>query len=244
VHIEAVFSASKVIMPTNAENHLIELLPRVAQRRLLALCEPVQLAWTQVLFEPGEVLRHVIFPVDSFVSLRVVIDGHRELEVGMVGREGMLGAHFALGVYAAPVRAVVLGPGAAWRINAAVFRRELQDGSALSLLLRHYLYVQCAQLCTGVACQHYHLIGARLARWLLMSQDRVHNNHFHVTHELMAGVLGVRRVGVTAAAVALQRGGAIQYHRGNLEVLDRGLLEQAACGCYVSDLAAYHQQLG
>ena len=231
-------------MPFSAENHLIEILPRAARKRLLALCEPVHFALAQVLFQPGEVLRYVFFPIDGFASLVTVIDNELELEIGMVGREGMLGAHVALGVFISPARALVLGPGSAWRVSAAAFKRELLNGSDLANVLFHYLYVLSAQQTAGAACQHYHLISARLARWLLMSQDRAHTSRFHVTHELLATLLGVRRVGITAAAGALQRDGAIRYHRGNVEVVSRELLELAACGCYVADGRTYANQIG
>jgi CRP-like cAMP-binding protein len=222
-----------------AQNHLLELLPRVERRRLMALGEPVQLKLSEVLCEPGEAMRHVWFPVDGFVSLVTLIADHPGLEVGMIGREGMLGAQLALGVKTSPLRAVVQGSGTAWRFEVGAFQAELDEDRALASLLLRYLYVRMAQLALAAACLRYHLIGPRLARWLLMSQDRAHGNQFHVTHEFLAYMLGVRRVGVTMAAGELQRAGLISYHRGEVTVLDRGGLERAACQCYHNDRRAY-----
>ena len=162
----------------------------------------------------------------------------------MVGREGMLGAQLALGVATAPLRALVQGAGTAWRIGAGAFRRELARSPALQRSLDRYLYVLMAQLAASAACLRFHLIGPRLARWLLMSQDRAQADSFRVTHEFLAYMLGVRRVGITAAAGGLQRSGLIDYHRGELTVLDRAGLEAAACDCYAADCKAYAATMG
>ena len=223
----------------SVENHLIERLPRAERERLLSICEPVELTLANVMYEPGQATRHVWFPTEGFVSLITLTEGSPGLEVGMVGREGLLGAHLALGVTRAPLRALVQGQGLAWRIGEAAFRAELARSAPLQRGLNRYLYVLMAQLAAATACLRFHQIGPRLARWLLMSQDRAHADHFHVTHEFLAYMLGVRRVGVTAAAGALQRTGLIEYHRGELKVLDRMGLERAACGCYAADRRTY-----
>ena len=225
-----------------AQNHLIERLPRKDRTRLLAVCEQVQLVLGEVLCEPGKATRHVWFPIDGFISMVAPIDAKPALEVGMVGREGMLGAQLALGVATVPLHALVQGAGSALRVGATAFRAELARSPALQRVLNRYLYVLMAQLTGSAACLRFHEIGPRLARWLLMSQDRAHAARFHVTHEFLAYMLGVRRVGVTAAASGLQRNGLIEYHRGEMAVLDRKGLEAAACDCYANDRQAYADQ--
>jgi CRP-like cAMP-binding protein len=227
-----------------AQNSLLERLPRKDRAALLAVGEEVKLVLGRVLCEPGKATRHVYFPVDAFISMIAPIDGKPALEVGMIGREGMLGAQLALGVATVPLHALVQGQGAAWRIGAAAFRAELARSTALQRLLKRYLYVLMAQLAGSAACLHFHEIGPRLARWLLMSHDRAHAEHFHVTHEFLAYMLGVRRVGITAAASAMQRSGLIEYHRGEMLVRDRAGLEGAACACYGNDQRAYADVLG
>lgn len=194
---------------------------------------------SQVLCEPGQAIRHVYFPVEGFVSLIAVVEHHPGLEVGMVGREGMLGAHLMLGVAAAPQKALVQGAGFAWRMGSAAFRRELALNAALRTHLQRYVHVLMCQLTASATCLRFHQIGPRLARWLLMSQDRAHADRFVVTHEFLALMLGVRRVGITLAAGGLQRAGLITYHRGELQVLDRRGLEAAACTCYAADRQTY-----
>ena len=226
-----------------AENHLIELLPLNARRQLLGLCEPVDLALSEVLYETGQRTRRVYFPIDSTISLVTPIDGKPALEVGMVGREGMIGAQVVLGVMNTPLHTVVQGGGKAWSVATVPFRRELARSSALQHCLDRYLCVLLSQFAVSAACLRYHLIGPRLARWLLMTHDRAQANHFHVTHEFLAYMLGVRRVGITAAAGALQRAGLIEYCRGELIVLNRRGLEAAACGCYEVDRKSYSEVL-
>jgi len=227
-----------------AQNHLIERLPRKDRAQLLALCDNVSLTLGQVLCEPGQSTRHVWFPVDGFISLVAPIDGKPALEVGMVGREGMLGVHVILGVATIPLHGLVQGSGSAWRIGTAAFRAQLSRSAPLRRLLDRYLYVLMTQLAGSAACLRFHEIGPRLARWLLMSQDRAHAENFHVTHEFLAYMLGVRRVGITMAASALQRSGLIRYHRGELTVVDRKGLEASACDCYGDDQRSYAQVLG
>jgi CRP-like cAMP-binding protein len=223
---------------------LIARLPQADRRRLLAASQLVELRMGEDLSELGSATRHVYFPTDSFISLLTRVDDHPGLEVGMVGQEGMLGVQVALGVARAPLRALVQGPGSAWRLSAAGFRRELAGCPALRRGLDRYLYVLMAQLANSASCLRFHLIGPRLARWLLMSHDRAHADSFRITHEFLAYMLGVRRVGITMAAGVLQGDGLIRYHRGELTVLDRPGLEVAACSCYASDRESYARVLG
>jgi CRP-like cAMP-binding protein len=236
------YHASERTLPT-VQNRLIDLLPRKDRSRLLALCDPVELVLSDVLCEPGKKTRHVYFPTEGFISLITTVNESPGLEVGMIGSEGMLGAQLVLGVETAPLRAVVQGAGTAWRISASEFRVELAQSVALQRGLGRYLYVLMAQLSTSAACLRFHEIGPRLARWLLMSQDRAHSESFRVTQEFLAYMLGVRRVGITAAAGDLQRRGLIKYTRGELTVVNRSGLEAAACGCYAADMQTYAKLL-
>lgn len=222
-----------------AGNHLMDLLSRRDKSRLLARCETVQLRVNDVIAEPGQVLSHVYFPVEGFISLVAVAAEGPALEVGMVGREGMLGLNWVLGVAHSPVRALVQGPGASWRLSSAAFCQALAASAALRAVLLRYAQVRLAQGATLVVCQRFHAIGPRLARWLLMTEDRAGEATFPVTQVFLASRLGVRRVGVTAAAGSLQKQGLIAYRRGILQVLDRPALLAASCSCYATDLRSY-----
>ncbi len=210
-------------MASTVENHLIEQLPQAARKRLLALCVPAPLVLASLLQEPGAAVRHVYFPLEGFVSILVPLPGHPPLGIGMIGREGMVGASLALGQTRATLRAQVQGEGAS------------RCSVALQGVMDRYIGARMNQLAAGVACQRFHTIEQRLGRWLLMSQDRAQADSFHVTHESLAAWLGVRRVGITGAAVSLQRAGVIRYHRGEVTVLDRPALMVRACSCYAAD---------
>lgn len=225
-------------------NALLQKLPRADRLRLLARCEPVELLLSEHQVELGTAMNHVLFPVTGFLSQVVEVPGHAGLEVGMVGREGLVGASLALGVSTAPVRSVVQGAGSAWRLGSVGFAREMQASEVLRSTVHRYLYVTLVQLGTASACRRFHALGPRLARWLLMSHDRAHADRFEVTHELLGLMLGVRREGVTVAAGELQASGTIHYHRGSMQVLDRPGLQARACSCYAADRAVYQQQLG
>ncbi len=226
-----------------AVNRLLEALPSTDLRRLLVECETVELAFAEVLYSAGDRLSHVYFPTSSFISLIMPIDNSSSLEVGLVGNEGMFGIPLALGVDVSPVRAVVQGAGSALRMGAASFCHELGASPALQREIDRYVFVHVSQLAQTAGCTRFHVVEARLARWLLMTQDRAHANTFHVTQEFLAFMLGVRRVGVTKAAGSLQERKLIRYSRGDITVLDRRGLKAASCGCYKADRASYDRTL-
>lgn len=223
------------------ENALIRQLPPAARQQLLDHCEPFELVLSAELSVRGKPLEHAHFPTEGFLSLVIDVDSHPALEVGMVGTEAMLGSELILGVAATPWRALVQGAGSSWRIGADELRVQIEAIPALKTLLQTCLLTRLHQQTLAAACQRYHLIAPRLARWLLMSQDRSRSETFHVTQEFMALMLGVRRVGVTEAASQFQGSGLIAYHRGELRVLNRSALEAQACSCYAADKDIYHR---
>lgn len=159
----------------------------------------------------------------------------------MVGNEGMVGIPLILGVNVSPLYSLVQGSGPAWRMTAALFSKEFERSGALQRDLKRYLYVLMSQLAQTAACTRFHVVEARLARWLLMTRDRAHSGEFHITQQFLAYMLGVRRVGVTKAATALQKHKLISYTRGDITILDNAGLEAAACGCYQTDKETYQR---
>ena len=214
------------------ENSLLAALPRKDRQRLLAGFEPVTLTFGEVLYESGQPIRHVYFPIDCLISLLTTVEGHGALEVGLVGYEGMIGVPLALGIDVSAVDAVVQGSGAGMRMKSASFRRELRQNRPLQRALHGYAHALMVQITQAAACNRFHAVEARLARWLLMTRDRLGTNHFHLTQELLGNMLGVLRVAVTNAAGALQRRKLISYSRGDINILDGNGLEAASCRCY------------
>jgi len=225
-------------------NHLLAALPSKDLEHFVARCESIDLILADVLCVPGDPIHHVYFPTNSFISLVAPIDGYAGLEVGMIGNEGMFGIGLMLEVDVAPLHALVQGAGHALRMSAKHFRRELEDSPALRRGLNRYVYVLISQLAQTAACTRFHVVEARLARWLAMTRDRAGSDEFHLTQEFLSHMLGVRRVGVTKAACSLQERKLISYSRGVIKVLDRTGLEAAACGCYLDDKRTYDRILG
>ncbi|MGB5131897.1 MAG: helix-turn-helix domain-containing protein [Steroidobacteraceae bacterium] len=213
-------------------NRLLAALPTQVYERLLNSLEPVTLTYGEVLHEQGERMQQVYFPSDCLVSLLTVVEGHRALEVGLVGREGMIGSRLALGITTSPVRALVQGTGTAVRLSAARFLNLFRQNPALQRTILRFADGLMTQVSQTAACNCFHVLEQRLARWLLMTRERMPTDEFRLTQSFLADMLGVRRVGVTTAAGALQRRKLIRYRRGNIKILDRRGLEAAACSCY------------
>jgi CRP-like cAMP-binding protein len=218
---------------------LLAALPNSDRRRVIASCDLVELDLADVLYAAWEPLGCIYFPTTSFISLTIPHGDSAAFEVGLVGREGMLGIALALDGELSPERAVVQGAGTALRLDAAGLKSELRRSAALRSEIDRYVHIRLSQLAQSVICAHFHLLESRLARRLLMTQDRAGANTFTATQEVLASKLGVRRVGVTKAASALQKRRLIHYSRGDITVLDRRGLLAASCRCYKVDRDSY-----
>ena len=226
--------------PSSANgNRLLAALPRHIRGQVEDASETVELRIGDELYAAGCRIRHVYFPTQGFVSLMIETDGRINLEVGLVGEEGMVGTPLVLGVEDSSLRAIVQGSGSALCLGSAAFVRLLEEHAPLRRILGRYVQVQLSQLAQTAACARFHVIDRRLARWLLMSHDRARTDSFDVTHAFLGYMLGVRREGVTQAAGLLQGRNLIQYTRGRITVLDRGGMERASCSCYEADRATY-----
>jgi CRP-like cAMP-binding protein len=213
-------------------NALLEEATSVRRSSLSPLLTPTLLTLGDVLHEAHESIRYVYFPVDCLVSLLLPQNHHRPLEVAMVGNEGMVGVPLALGMRTSLVQAVVQASGSAWRMNARAFHEQLSQRSPLRRHIDGYIHALIGQLTQSTACNAFHPVEARCARWLLMARDRLRVDEFELTQEALAQKLGVRRVGITVAAGNLQRNGCIAYSRGRIRILDPQRLAAAACECY------------
>ena len=213
-------------------NRILAALSPKASRSFFAGLTRVELPLGEVLFEARTASRHVYFPNDCMVSLLAMAERGSGLEVGLVGSESMVGVSLALGAVTSPVRALVQGAGSAMRMSATRFRRELEHNRPLQRSIERCANVAMATAMQIAVCNKEHLLEARLARWLLMTQSRVASDRFRFTQQFIAVMLGVRRAGVNAAAGALQRRGLIRYSRGSMQILDRPGLLAASCSCY------------
>lgn len=225
--------------PLARTNLLLAAMSGAESRRFLAHCEPVELTFGDVLCEQGARIRYVYFPTGGFISLLVGLDQGARLEVGLVGTEGAVGVSVALGVLVSPALAIVQGTGPALRMEATVFSTEIERSPALKRALSRYLYVLMSQLAQMAACARFHVVEARLARWLLMTRDRAGSREFYLTQKFIAYMLGVRRAGVTRAAGVLQSRRLVRYSRGRMTILNERGLAGAACACYAGASDTY-----
>ena len=213
-------------------NRLLAALPKREYQCLLPNLEQFPLVFREILYEPGGPIRNVYFPTSGVVALLAAIEDRATLEVGLVGREGMVGVPIFMGVKTSRDRAVVQAAGSAMRMKATAFRRECDKLSSLPRLLQRYTYLRLTHIAQGAACNRFHPVDARVARWLLTTHDRIGADEFRLTQEFLSNMLGVRREGVSKAASTLQQKRLINYNRGALTILNRAGLEAVACQCY------------
>jgi CRP-like cAMP-binding protein len=222
-------------MPGFAEpgrNFLLAALPDLEWRRWQPLLEQVEMPLGQVLYESGGTLTHVYFPITSIVSLLYVMEDGASAEIAVVGKEGIVGISLFMGGGSTPSRAVVQSAGQCFRLKARTLKDEFdRSGPVLHLLLR-YTQALITQMSQTAVCNRHHSLEQQLCRWLLLSLDRLQGDELVMTQELIANMLGVRRGGVTEAALRLQQAGLIRYVRGHIVVLDRPALEKRVCECY------------
>ena len=215
------------------------VLPARDRNRLFEYLKPVSLSFGVGLYEPGKPMGQVYFPVSSLISLLTVVEDDLATEVGMIGREGMVGVPLLFGVRNSPVRALVQGAGLALQMPSGVFLRELERTASLRGKVFGFAHDLMLQISQTAACNRFHPVNARLARWLLMTRDRLTADEFPLTQKFLADMLGVRRAGVTVAASGLQRHKLIEYSRGTIRILNERGLEMAACSCYEAGRGIY-----
>lgn len=217
---------------STARNHLLAALSAEEQERIYPHLQLVPLLLGEVLYESGDVLRHVYFPTDSIVSLLYVLADGASAEISVVGNEGLIGIALFMGGETTPNRAIVQSAGHAYRLIAQLLKDEFHRNGGMQLLLLRYTQALITQMAQTAVCNRHHSVDQQLCRWLLLSLDRLSTNQLTMTQELIANMLGVRREGVTEAAGKLQKLGVIEYSRGQITVLDRPHLEQLCCECY------------
>jgi CRP-like cAMP-binding protein len=211
-------------------NQLLAALPKKEYQALQL--EEIPLVFEQIIYKPQVEMSDVYFPNSGIISLLAGLNERATLEVGMVGNEGIVGLAIFMGVNESQNRAVVQGAGSAMKMKATTFRRECNNGGALPRLLQHYTHSLLTQITQAAVCNQFHSIETRLARWLLMTHDRMEEDEFQLTQEFLSNMLAVRRECVNKAAGKLQKRKLINYSRGRLKVLDRAGLEATSCGCY------------
>ena len=214
------------------ENHLLSVLPEAERVRLAPHLVPVDMTLGQVVYESGDRQRFVYFPATSIVSLLYVMEDGASAEIAIVGNEGLIGIALFMGGETTPSRAIVQSAGAAFRLDAQILKEEFIRGGPVQRLLLRYTQALITQMAQTAVCNRHHSIDQQLCRWLLLSVDRLPSNELKMTQELIANMLGVRRSGVTEAALKLQDAGLIRYGHGHIQVLDRPGLEKRVCECY------------
>jgi CRP-like cAMP-binding protein len=220
-----------VVPPALVANRLLRALPLKEYGRVLPLLEHVSLSVAQVLYERGDKIEHVYFPMSGMISLLAIVDNARSTQVAVVGNEGVAGIPLFLGMDTSANCAIVQGAGVAFRMDATLFLKQSSKGR-LGHVLRRYTLSLLNQLSQTAACNHFHSLEARLAFQLLMTQDRMHADEFPLTQEFISNLLGIRREGVNIAAVGLRKRKLISYTRGHITILDRLGLEDFTCECY------------
>jgi CRP-like cAMP-binding protein len=215
-----------------SQNHLLAALPVAVRDRLYPHLQLIPLELGHVIYESGDPLLHVYFPVDTIVSLLYVMENGASAEISVVGNEGIVGIALFMGGETTPSRAVVQSAGSAYRLNARRLKDEFSRHSEMQVLLLRYTQALITQMSQTAVCNRHHSVDQQLCRWLLLSLDRLSSNQLVMTQELIANMLGVRREGVTDAAGKLQKLGVIQYSRGQITVLNRAELEKLSCECY------------
>jgi len=214
------------------ENHLLASLPDPEYQVLLPHLESVAMPPAEVVYESGSIMTHAYFPTDSIISLLYVMESGASAEIGVVGNEGMVGISLFMGGGSTPSRAVVRSSGRAFRLRSSILKERFDRSVPLMHLFLRYTQALITQMAQTAACNRHHSVDKQLCRWLLLSLDRLPGRHLQMTQESIANMLGVRREGVTEAALKLQRAGLIRYSRGHIEALDRPGLEARACECY------------
>ncbi|NMM03612.1 Crp/Fnr family transcriptional regulator [Paraburkholderia sp. RP-4-7] len=213
-------------------NHLLAALPQAEWARVSARLVLVDMPLGRVVYESGDRLSHVYFPTTSIVSLLYVMEDGASAEIAIAGNEGLVGIALFMGGETTPSRAVVQSAGWAYRLDARVLKDEFGRAGPVQRLFLRYTQALITQMAQTAVCNRHHSIDQQLCRWLLLSMDRLPSNELKMTQELIANMLGVRRAGVTEAAMKLQDAGLIRYSHGHIEVLDRPGLEQRVCECY------------
>lgn len=225
-------------------NRLLDSLPSHVSDGLRPQFERVPLALGASMIAPHEPIRRIFFPINCLGSLVTVLEDGATIEAGTVGREGMVGIPVVLGAVSTPMQTLTQIAGDAWAIPANTFKELFDSSAALQLAVHRYIHTVFVVASQSAACNRRHHVEQRLARWLLMSSDGVDSKELAITQEFLAAMLGVRRAGVTEAAVKLQEDGIIRYTRGFVEILDRLRLEQTSCECYRMVANEYERLFG